>query len=99
MLNAAMRDRELLPAGQSTDIGFQEFMADDLGTVRRIYELADQPLPESSLAAIQAYIDGHQRERHGKVIYEPGVLGLDLPARREAMRAYSERFAIPDEPW
>ena len=72
---------------------------DSLGTVRRIYELADQPLPESSLAAIQAYIDGHQRERHGKVIYEPGVLGLDLPARREAMRAYSERFAIPDEPW
>jgi hypothetical protein len=99
MLNAAMRDRELLPAGQSMDILFGDFMADDLGTVRRIYELADQPLPASSLAAIQGYIDSHQRDRHGKVVYEPERLGLDLSARREAMRAYSERFSVPDEPW
>jgi hypothetical protein len=99
MLNAAMRDRELLPADQSMDILFGDFMADDIGTVRRIYELADQPLPASSLAAIQGYVDTHQRERHGKVVYEPDRLGLDLPARREAMRAYSERFAVPDEPW
>jgi hypothetical protein len=99
MLNAAMRDRELLPAEQSMDILFGDFMADDIGTVRRIYELADQPLPDSSLAAMRAYIDDHQRDRHGKVVYEPERLGLDLPARREAMRAYSERFAVPDEPW
>jgi hypothetical protein len=99
MLNAAMRDRELLPAGQSMDILFGDFMADDIGTVRRIYDLADQPLPEESLAAIQAYNDTHQRERHGKVIYEPERLGLDLTARREAMLAYSERFSVPAEPW
>ena len=46
MLNAAMRDRELLPADQSMDILFGDFMADDIGTVRRIYELADQPLTD-----------------------------------------------------
>ncbi len=99
MLNAALRDRELLPADQSMDILFGDFMADDLGTVRRIYELAGQPLPDASLAAIAGYNDTHQRERHGKVIYEPERLGLDLPVRREAMRAYSERFSVPDEPW
>jgi len=99
MLNAAMRDRELLPADQSMDILFGDFMADDIGTVRRIYELAGQPLTEPSLAAIQTYNDTHQRERHGKVIYEPERLGLDLAARREAMRPYSERFSVPDEPW
>ncbi len=99
MLNAAMRDRHLLPADQSMDILFGDFMADDIGTVRRIYELADQPLTDDSLAAIQAYNDTHQRERHGKVIYEPERLGLDLPARRQAMRPYSEAFSVPDEPW
>ena len=99
MLGAAERDRDLLPAAQSMDILFGDFMADDLGTVRRIYELADQPLDEGSLAAIRGYIDGHQRERHGKVVYEPDVLGLDLAARRRAMRTYTERFAVPDEPW
>lgn len=99
MLDAARRARELLPADQSMDIRFHEFMADDLGTVRRIYELADQPLDDASLGAIEAYAETHQRERHGKVIYDPAQLGLDVAARREAMRAYSERFAVPDEPW
>jgi hypothetical protein len=99
MLNAAMRDRELLPADQSTDILFGDFMADDVGTVRRIYELADQPFSGTAESAIRGYIDTHQRDRHGKVVFEPERLGLDLPARRQAMRPYSERFAVPDEPW
>jgi hypothetical protein len=99
MLNAALRDRELLPATQSMDIRFDQFMADDLGTVRRIYELAGQPLPPASEAALADYVASHQRDRHGKVVYEPDALGLDVGARRAAMRAYSERFAIPDEPW
>jgi hypothetical protein len=99
MLSAAVRDRELLPAAQSMDILFPEFMADDVGTVQRIYELAGQPLPDASLAAIRAYIDGHGRDRHGKVIYEPERLGLDPAELRERLRPYSERFAVPDEPW
>jgi hypothetical protein len=99
MLNAAVRDRELLPAEQSMDIRFHEFMADDVGTVRRIYQLADQPLDDASAAAIEHYIDTHQRDRHGKVVYEPAALGLDVAARRAAMRPYSERFGVPDEPW
>jgi hypothetical protein len=99
MLSAAVRDRELLPAEQSMDILFPEFMADDVGTVQRIYELAGQPLPDASLAAIRAYIDGHGRDRHGKVIYEPERLGLDPAELRERLRPYSERFAVPDEPW
>ncbi|MCD9624913.1 sulfotransferase family protein [Rhabdothermincola salaria] len=99
MLNAALRDRDLLPAEQSMDVRFDEFMADDLGMVRRIYDLADQPMPPESEAALADYVATHQRDRYGKVIYEPEVLGIDVAARRTAMRAYSERFAIPDEPW
>jgi hypothetical protein len=99
MLNAALRDRDLLPAEQSMDVRFDEFMADDLGMVRRIYELADQPMPPASEAALADYVATHQRDRYGKVVYEPEALGIDVAARRADMRAYSERFAIPDEPW
>ncbi len=99
MLNAAMRDRDLLPAEQSMDVRFDQFMADDLGTVRRIYDLADQPFTADTEAALAAYGTSHQRDRHGKVVYEPEALGLDVARRRADMRAYSERFAIPDEPW
>jgi hypothetical protein len=99
MLNAAMNDRHLLPADQSMDIRFDQFMADDLGTVRRIYDLADQPMDARAEAALAEYIATHERDRHGKIVYEPDVLGLDVAARRAAMRDYSERFGIPDESW
>lgn len=99
MLNAALTDRDLLPADQSMDVRFDEFMADDLGMVRRIYDLADQPMPPASEAALADYVATHQRDRYGKVVYEPAALGIDVTARRTAMRAYRERFGIPDEAW
>jgi hypothetical protein len=98
MLNAAMRDREVL-GPNSIDVRFDEFMADDIGTVERIYELAGQPFGESARAATSHYIATHERDRFGKVIYDVDQIGIDVPARRASMRAYSERFAIPDEPW
>jgi hypothetical protein len=99
MLNAAMRDRELLAASQSMDIRFDQFMADDLGTIRDIYALAGQPMDAAAEAALANYGATHERERFGKVIYDVDQIGIDVPARREQMRAYSEHFGIPDEPW
>ena len=40
LLRACVRDRELLPTERSMDVLFHEFMADDMGTVERIYALA-----------------------------------------------------------
>ena len=100
MLNAAMRDRALLGGPESSlDIRFDEFMEDDLGIIERIYALADQPFDDSARSAMQSYIDTHERDRFGKVIYDADQIGIDVPTRRDQMRAYSERFAIPDEPW
>ena len=98
MLNAAMRDRDLL-GPNSLDIRFDQFMADDLGTVEEIYRLADQPFDDAARAATANYIATHERDRFGKVIYDVDSIGIDVPARRAAMRDYSERFGIPDEPW
>lgn len=100
MLNAAMRDRALLGGPESSlDIRFDQFMADDMGTIERIYVIAGQPFDESARAAMQAYVDTHERDRFGKVIYDVEQIGIDVPTRRAQMRAYSEAFGIPDEPW
>ena len=98
MLNAAMRDRELL-GPNSIDVRFDEFMADDIGTVERIYALAGQPFDDRARAATSDYIATHERDRFGKVIYDVDQIGIDVPSRRASMRAYSERFGVPDEPW
>lgn len=100
MLNAAMRDRALLGGPeQSLDVRFDQFMADDIGTIERIYELADQPMDAAARTALQEYGATHERDRFGKVIYDVDQIGIDVRARREQMRAYSEFFGIPDEPW
>ena len=100
MLNAAMRDRDVLGGDDCTmDIRFDQFMADDLGTIERIYKLANQPFDERAQNAFSHYGATHERDRHGKVIYDTDQLGIDVAKRRQEMRAYSEHFGIPDEPW
>ena len=93
-LEACVKERERVPAAQSLDVLFHEFMADDIATVGRIYELADQPLPESSLAALRHYMDAHPRGRFGRVVYDPANFEFDLPALREEFRFYTDRFGV-----
>jgi hypothetical protein len=94
MLSACVRDREVLAPDHSMDLRFNDFMADQWGTVESIYALADQPLPDESRAAITAYLDDHGRGRHGRVRYDLASFGID-PAEREAGLAdYRERFGV-----
>ena len=92
MLRAAVADRDLLPAGQSTDVRFSDFMADDLATVADIYELADQPLDDRARAAHAAYLATHQRERHGGLVYDLADFGVDPDACRAGYADYISRF-------
>ena len=92
LLRACVRDREVLPDEQTIDVRFDEFMADDLAMVRRIYDLAGQPWDDGVRAALQAYMDDHPRGRHGGVRYDFEALGLDPAERAEALRFYADRF-------
>ena len=87
-------DRHLPPDAQSVDVRFDEFMADDVAMVRRIYDLADQPFTEDAGRAMAAFTAAHPRGRHGTVVYQPGVLGIDPAERRRALSFYGERFGV-----
>jgi hypothetical protein len=97
MLASCVRDRDVLPASQSADIRFDEFMADDISMVRCIYELADQPFTAETDAAMGAFMAEHPRGRHGRVAYDLRDFGLDSKERRAALRFYTERFGIEEE--
>jgi hypothetical protein len=92
LLRACVRDRELLPADQSIDVRFDDFMADDLAMVERIYALAGQPWTREVRSAVDAYLVDHPRGRHGRVAYDPAQVGLDPDERRAALAFYSDRF-------
>jgi hypothetical protein len=94
MLTACVRDRDVLPAEQSLDVRFDDFMADEWGTVERIYEKADQPFPDSSRAALTAYNDHHRRNRFGRMRYDVTTFGIDPAERESALAGYRQRFGV-----
>ena len=55
MFRSYASERDAVPASQSIDVLFHEFMADDVGMVKRIYELADQPFTPELQAAMDQF--------------------------------------------
>jgi hypothetical protein len=92
MLNALVRDRAVIPAERSIDVRFEEFMADDLATAVRVFEVAGEPLTDEGRAAMAAYLDGHRRGRLGTVRTSPEMFGLTDAGLRERFAPYVERF-------
>lgn len=97
LLNACARDRHLLPAAQSIDVRFDDFMADEWGTVEDIYRAAGHPLTDEARACMREFMRDHPRGRHGRVAYRADVLGLDVDERRTALASYSLAFGLADE--
>ncbi|MCP9271382.1 sulfotransferase [Mycolicibacterium sp. CAU 1645] len=92
LLTTCLRDRAVLPGAQSIDVAFEDFMADEQGTVAAIYALADQPYDDRARAAMAAFCAAHPRGRHGGVRYEPADLGLDVDEVAHRLAGYRERF-------
>jgi Sulfotransferase family len=92
LLNGCLRDRDLLPPSQSIDVRFTEFMADEEGTIARIYQLAGQPLDDSVRQAMAEFRAEHPRGRYGGVLYNADDLGLDREEIAARLAAYRKRF-------
>ena len=94
LLGAAARDRHLLPAERSIDVRFDDFMADESGTVASVYALADQSLDARARAAHAEYLASHVRNRHGRVVYDPAAVGIDVDAIRADLTDYRDAFGV-----
>jgi len=95
LLRACARDRDRIPASQSIDVPFHEFMADDVGTVERIYELAGLDMTPGARAALDDFMAKNPRGKHGRIVYD---LKADFGVEREELRRrfdfYFERFPV-----
>lgn len=92
LLTGCLRDREVLPGAQSVDVRFEDFMADEQGTVAGIYELAGQPYDVPAQQAMARFCRDHPRGRYGTVDYRPADLGLDPDRIADRLRDYRNRF-------
>jgi len=95
MLQGMADQRSLLPADQSVDVKFHEFMADDIAMVRRIYALAEHPWDAATEAGMHAYMDDHPRGVHGSVTYHMEEdFGVDPAVLADELRFYVDRFDV-----
>jgi hypothetical protein len=97
MLRACAEDREIVPAEQSLDVRFPEFMADDVAMVERIDGVARQPFTPEVEGAMRAFMEEHPRGRHGGVRYDLSAFGLDPDELRDRFAFYAARFGVPPE--
>ena len=92
MLDALVRDRDVIPPERSIDVRFDDFMSDELGVAERIYDLAGEPLTDAARTAIADYLLGHQRGRLGQVVTSAEMFGLDEHDLRDRFTGYLARF-------
>ena len=92
LLSACMRDHDRLPADRTIDVRFDEFMADDLAMVQRVWDTAGYTPNDVSRKSVADYMAGHTRGRLGKVDYRAEDLGLDKDELRRRFAPYVDRF-------
>jgi hypothetical protein len=98
MLRRCTEERDALPDARTIDVRFDEFMADDLAMVGRVYELAGQPLDARATTSMASFMAAHPRGLHGAVTYDLAQFGLDGAERRRALGFYTTRFGVMSEP-
>jgi hypothetical protein len=92
MLDALVHDRDVIPPERSTDVRFDDFMADELGIAERVYDLAGEPLTNAARTAMADYLQGHQRGRLGQIATSAEMFGLDEHDLHAQFTRYTDRF-------
>ena len=98
LLRACVRDRDLLPADRAVDVIFDDFMADDVGMVEKIYARTEHPMTPAARRRLDAFMVEHPRGKHGQLEYDlRRDFGLDPSTVRARFDDYLERFPVKAE--
>ena len=95
LLRACVADRPMLSPVRSIDVLFHEFMADDIGIIENIYDLAGVGLGSDARGQLHAYLKSHPRGKEGRVRYD---LESDFGVHPDHLHArfgfYFDRFPV-----
>jgi len=98
LLRACVRDRDIWGPKNSMDVLFHEYMADQAGTVQKIYDLYGWEFTEQSKSEIQGFLDSHKRGKHGRVRYKlEEHFGVRAEEIRERFDFYFKKFPVEIE--
>ena len=95
LLDSSLRDRDLLPVDRTVDVFFDQYMADEMGTLQRVYDAAGIELTDQARAEIAAYQASHPRGQAGQVVYDlRGDFDITPEQVRSRFTSYLGAFPI-----
>ena len=99
LLRACVRDRELIAAERSLDIGFHDLNGSEIAVAETLYGLNGTELTTQTRTALQNYLDDNPRGKHGSVVYDlQRDFGCSADAIRSRFGFYFDRFDVRAEP-
>lgn len=98
LLSALVRDRDLVPAHRSLDIGFHHLNGNEMPVLRELYRRADVDIPQKVATRFESYIDSNRRGAKGAVPYDlQRHFGVTPAALRSRFAFYLDRFDVRPE--
>jgi hypothetical protein len=98
LLSACVRDRDLVPAERSIDIGFHQLGGNELPLLEELYRRGGVELTPQVRGHFQRYLDSNPRGKHGRIRYD---LRRHFAVSPDELRGrfdfYFERFDVRDE--
>ena len=98
LLRACVRDRDLIPAERSLDVGFHQLNGNEMAVLETLYERNGTELTSHARAALRAYLHDNPRGKHGTVVYDlQRDFGRSADETRSRFDFYFERFDVRAE--
>jgi len=98
LLQACVNDRAQVPMAHSIDVPFDEFMANDMDMVRKIYAKAGLPMTAKAEQELADFIQHHPRGKYGQVVYNlKGDFGVEPAELHKRFSFYFEAFPVKKE--
>jgi hypothetical protein len=91
------RSNGTVPSDRVVDVQFADFMSDQIGTIRAVYDRFGLELAPETEERMRRFLDDNPQDKHGTHTYTFADTGLDAGAMRERARRYQEYFGVSSE--
>ncbi len=97
LLKECIRDRDDCDSERILDLPFEEFMKDEVGAVKKIYQSAGLALDKSSEHELRKYLTSNPRGKYGRVVYNlERDFGVSPNHLQQRFSFYYERYDVKE---
>ena len=91
LLDAYLRDVDVVPAAQRFDVLYREFVGDDVGMVERIYAAGGMGMTGTARAELDGYMAAHRQGHAGRLVFDVRTdFGVEPSGVRACYGAYTD---------